>query len=194
METGMKWFSDSTRHPKTGIREDNSRRSNKKEGRFVSMIACYNILSTTNVKSVVAAISPRKKFLKLVDNFYEELDRLSTKVEQYNGPGYDIGAVLPLLDERDCSIGKSDYLDLAKLVTEQREITALVFNFSDRITLQKNSQAIEDIGEMEAENLYNELYATTDKDSGRRILEAIRQIVGLVSQLRENEIMLATIG
>jgi len=160
----------------------------------MSSIASFYIITKDKVETVKSSIKPPKGLFKSVDTFQKTLEEVSIKCENYSDTGYDIGAIIPYLDLIGCSIGQSDYLEIAKKIVDERGITAITINEDDKELMNSHSEVIDKIDEKELKIYYSELYGIEDAKSGKRMKNGIRQIFDLVKSINDQKILLILIG
>ena len=159
----------------------------------MSSVATFYRIKKSSVDAIIPFVEAKKGLFTVKDQLGNKLNALSIMTSTYEDTGYDIGALIPFLDEHDCNIAKSDCNGLCERIVQKRKISAIMLDENDRKTLKTKAGALDSITEEEYRNYFEELYGIKDCDAGERMKKCLRGIRKLSEEIETDELLLVLI-
>ncbi|MFA6463320.1 MAG: hypothetical protein WCT51_04765 [Candidatus Shapirobacteria bacterium] len=103
----------------------------------MSAIADFRLIETSRLNDLRdnAEIKIEKKLFskKVIDKYWDYLDSISKKIENFDGSGYIFGNLLVFLEEKKgIDLLKSSYDEIVNSIVEKRQTSAFIFTFDHR--------------------------------------------------------------
>jgi len=165
----------------------------------MSAIADFRIIETSRLNELVdnAEIKTVKKFFskKITDNYWDYLNANSKKLKEFGYSGYIFANLLIFLTEnKGIDLLKSDYDEIANVISEKRQNSTIIFTHSHRQTFLDKLDS--DNFNLEELITFNKNFSEDDDpELAKAELEGIRALQESLAQLNgDNQVVLLSVG
>ena len=161
----------------------------------MSAIAEFIIIDNSKVKELREASIIKKNWLgKRTDNFPAFLEANAKKRQQFSGYGYHYATLLVFLEEeKGIDLMQSDVDGLSDFLVEKRGHSILVFS-PEHLKQKVEKISPEKFKEQELLVFNKNFSEDDDPNAGKELLAAIRLLNDNLKALKDNEILLLSVG
>jgi len=161
----------------------------------MSAIAEFIRLDNSKIEQLKEAAVVKKGWLgKKTDNFHTFLEANSKKTHQFNGYGYYYAVLLVYLQEnKGIDLMQNEYSQLSDFLVEKRGNSILVFTHEQQ-KLHGNRLGPENFSEQELLEFNIEFSEDDDPEAGKELLEAVNVLHSNLKEVKDNEILLLSVG